>query len=169
METVGSKRRLRVQFNTTLLGKDTITVKNYSRVDSASATFVRVGTPFPENAWENFLYVNRAPWWGDDDTWVQVDIMQVGEAGFAADLSALKGKTITGIKYGQGIPQTIPQSGHKRVCCGTRDITSEPCPPANCPIASVGGALPAMPFMAAVTAAGDCQGLSPQVIAGLDQ
>jgi hypothetical protein len=97
-----------------------------------------------------------------------VDIVQLGDAGFAADLSALEGKTITGIKYGQGIPGMIPQSGHKRVCCGKRDITSEPCPPANCPISSVGGGLPAMPFIAAVSSAGDCQGLAPQVIVGLN-
>ena len=44
------------------------------RAEQASATFVRLGTPLPENAWENLLYVNRAPWWGDDSTWHSVDI-----------------------------------------------------------------------------------------------
>ena len=63
----------------------------------------------------------------------------------------------------------IPQSGHKRVCCGTRDITLNPCPPVSCPIMSVKGGLPAMPFMAAIDPkSGDCQGIHPQVITGLE-
>lgn len=111
IETVDNNRRLRVEFNKTLLGSDTINLKNYSREDKASATFVRVGLPFPDDAWNNYVYKNRAPWWGDDSSWVQVDIVQTSGSGFAADLSKLNGKTITGIKYGQGIPGTIPQSG----------------------------------------------------------
>jgi hypothetical protein len=35
---------------------------NYSKVEQASATFVRIEKPFPDNAWQNLVYVNRAPW-----------------------------------------------------------------------------------------------------------
>ena len=63
---------LRVEFNKTLLGNDTVKVQNYSREEKASATFVRLGVPLPDNAWENLLYKNRAPYWGDDSTWYQV-------------------------------------------------------------------------------------------------
>ena len=109
-------------------------------------------------------YVNRAPWWGDDSSWIQVDIHATADgSGFVLELDReeLKGKTITGVKYGQGIPGMTPQSGHKRVCCGTRDITTNPCPPASCPITSVKGELPAMPFMAKITKNGDCEGKTP--------
>jgi hypothetical protein len=135
----------------------------------ASATFVRLGEPLPSNGWENLVYENRAPYWGDDATWHSVDIKaSPSGTGFVLDLSKLpKGKAVTGVKYGQGIPGMIPQSGHKRVCCGTRDITLNPCPPMNCPISSVEGGLPAMPFTAAINAAGDCVGLKPQMITGL--
>lgn len=171
---------LKVEFNSTLLGTDKIAVSNYSRVEQASATFVRLGTPLPENAWENLLYVNRAPWWGDDSTWHSVDIsLAPSGKGIVLDLEGLYarlpaaalagGTAVTGVKYGQGIPGMIPQSGHKRVCCGTRDISTNPCPPSSCPVSSVAGELPAMPFIAVVTADGDCVGLKPQVITGLSK
>ena len=133
-----------------LSGGDKISLTNYSKAEQASATFVRVGKPFPENAWENLLYINRAPWWGeneslsrcrfklqmiiilprqarhkhgestqkrvarfcrwgDDSTWIQVDIHASADgSGFVLELDGKKeelaGKTITGVKYGQGIP-----------------------------------------------------------------
>ena len=88
--------------------------------------------------------------------------------GIVLDLSKLpKGKKVTAVKYGQGIPGMLPQSGHKRVCCGTRDISVNPCPPDACPVSSVGGALPAMPFLVAVGASGACEGVQPQVVTGL--
>ena len=65
---------LRVEFNRSLLGDDKIMVKPYNRTEKASATFVRLDEPLPENAWQNHVYKNRAPWWGDDSTWFQVDI-----------------------------------------------------------------------------------------------
>ena len=149
--------------------------------------------PLPENAWQNHVYENRAPWWGDDSSWFQVDIAlapsvrQDGSQllllcplrfaehlrtaqgkGIVLDLSKLpKGKKVTAVKYGQGIPGMLPQSGHKRVCCGTRDISVNPCPPDACPVSSVGGALPAMPFLVAVGASGACEGVQPQVVTGL--
>ena len=164
---------LRVEFNTTLLGAEKVEISAYNKTEQASATFVRVGTPLPDNAWENLVYQNRAPWWEDDSTWHSVDIVpSTSGTGFVIDLPSLWarspeliGSAITAVKYGQGIPGTIPQSGHKRVCCGTRDISTNPCPPKNCPISA--GALPAMPFMAALTAAGDCVGIKPMVITGL--
>ena len=131
----------------------------------------------PGNAWENLLYHNRAPYWGDDSTWHSVDISSGGDGhSLILDLAALyerlgptfADQKVTGVKYGQGIPGMIPQSGHKRVCCGTRDITSKPCPPDNCPVSLANGKLPAMPFTARVLGNGQCQGLKPQLIAGLD-
>ena len=74
---------------------------------------------------------------------------------------------MTGVRYGQGIPGSVPQNGHKRVCCGSRDVSVNPCPPDNCPVSLASGALPAMPFIAEVLPTGDCQGLQPQVITGL--
>jgi len=118
VETVGGKRRLRVQFNTSLLGKDKVIVKPYNTSERASATFVRVTEKFPANAWRNFLYENRQPLWSDDSSWIHVDIKQSGDSGFLIDLTKVSGKTITGVKYGQGVPGMSPQSGHKRVCCG---------------------------------------------------
>lgn len=172
---------------------------------------------------------NTACRWGDDSSWIQVDIHATADgSGFVLELdrAELVGKTITGVKYettsvhpkpaiyfslllfrllltcleklvgryGQGIPGMIPQSGaqcvveicettalpsflycvfnacvvigHKRVCCGTRDITLNPCPPASCPITSVKGELPAMPFMASITKSGDCEGKNSKVGAG---
>jgi hypothetical protein len=106
---------------------------------------------------------------GDDSSWFQVDIVLAASGtGVVLDLSSLpKGKKVTAVKYGHGIPGMIPQSGHKRVCCGTRDITLNPCPPNSCPISSKRGKLPAMPFLAAVTPSGDCEGIRPQIITGL--
>ena len=170
------KDQIRLVFNASLLAGDTVRVSNYNKGEQASATFVRVGTPFPDDAWQNLVYKNRAAWWGDDATWIQVNIASATEqanAGVTAtavlvDLSNVPaGRVITGIKYGQGIPGMIPQSGHKRVCCGTRDVSVNPCPPASCPISSASGSLPAMPFLAAITPSGQCRGLNPQVITGL--
>eukprot|EP00912_Choanoflagellata_sp_UC4_P000343 UC4_evm6s209 len=156
--------KLRVEFNKTLLGADSIIVAEYNRTDRASATFVRIDVPFPKDAASNFVYKNRAPYWGDDTTWIQVNIEASGESGFIADLSNLPNNSVvTGIKYGQGIPGTVPQNGHKRVCCGSRDVTLDPCPPENCPVSSAKGQLPAMPFIAKVLD-GECEGLPPQVI-----
>jgi hypothetical protein len=47
--------------------------------------------------------------WGDDSTWIQVDIHASADgSGFVLELDGKKeelaGKTITGVKYGQGIP-----------------------------------------------------------------
>ena len=111
------KASLTVKFNSTLLSGDKVLLANYSKAEQASATFVRVEKPFPADAEQNYLYVNLAPWWGDDSTWIQVDITASADgSGFVLDLSGkeLKGKKITGVKYGQGILGTIPQSGHKR-------------------------------------------------------
>ena len=161
---------LRVNFNRSLLvGGDTVEVRAYDRAERASATFVRLGTPLPADAWKNELYKNRAPWWGDDGTWFPVDISASADGyGFVADLSHLNNHTVTAIKYGQGIPGRVPQSGHGRVCCGSREISLNPCPPDSCPIRSAKQRLPAMPFMAAIDTGGSCSGIRPQIIAGLD-
>ena len=164
LEHTESGLQLRVRFNSTLLSGDNITVKTYNSTERASATFVRVGKPLPVDAYHNYLYANREPWWGDDSSWEQVDIKQASNNEILLDLSNLQG-TVTGVKYGHGIPGMQPQSGHRRVCCGTRDVSKTPCPPDNCPISA--GGLPAMPFMASVTSSGSCAGIQPQVISGL--
>jgi hypothetical protein len=52
---------LRVEFNRSLLGGGggdaLLALRNYSRAEQASATFVRLGEPLPEDAWKNLLYV----------------------------------------------------------------------------------------------------------------
>jgi len=155
-----------IRFNKTLLGSGSLVIGSYDKADKASAVFVKVGSPFPGNAASNFLYANRAPWWGDDSSWMHVDILGAGKGPneVLLDLSPLKGKgVITGVKYGSGTAGTVPQSGHKRVCCGTRDITKTPCAPNKCPLSSSEG-LPAMPFHARVDAtSGVCACIAPQV------
>jgi hypothetical protein len=53
---------LRVEFNRSLLGGGggdaLLALRNYSRAEQASATFVRLGEPLPEDAWKNLLYVS---------------------------------------------------------------------------------------------------------------
>lgn len=162
-------RSITVRFNSTLLSGDAVAVKGYNRTERASAMFVLAGgAQLPDDAYHNYLYTNRAPWWGDDASWVQVDIAAAPGSTDAVvvDTTALKGQRITAIRYGHGIPGTVPQNGHKRVCCGDRDVTRNPCPPASCPISSVAGKLPAMPFMARITAAGKCECMRPQVCDG---
>ena len=65
----------------------------------------------PGNAWENLLYHNRAPYWGDDSTWHSVDISSGGDGhSLILDLAALyerlgptfADQKVTGVKYGQG-------------------------------------------------------------------
>ena len=162
-----------VRFNGTLLGatNDTLVVSPYNRSEQASATFVRVGSPLPPDAERNFLYANRKPWWGDDGSWHPIDLKLDAATGeplrgaaphdVVYDIRPFAGQTITGIKYGHGIPGMHPQSGHARVCCGSRQVSRVPCPPDSCPISSSGG-LPAMPFHAAIVG-GVCRCLAPQL------
>merc|ERR1712003_223509 len=111
--------------------------------------FILLGQDFPPDAAANQLYQNRKPWWGDNSDWKNVDILQAHGSRVIVDLSSLPpGAKLGGVKYGHGIPGLSPQNGHKRVCCGTRDVSHDPCPPASCPLSSAIASLPAMPFMA---------------------
>ena len=84
------------------------------------------------------------------------------------DLSPLNGLTPTAVRYGAGSGGwgiTAPKNnGCGRMCCGpTVDCRMQPCPPESCPIKASGvGELPAVPFVAAITAAGKCQCVAPQ-------
>lgn len=160
------KSQLIIRFNDTFMFGDDLMVTNYSRNEQASAMFVRINVPLPDDAARNSLYENRKPWWGDEDTWVNVDIAAgptPGKHEVVADLSKLPhNAVVTGVKYGHSIPGVFPQSGHFRVCCGTRNMRLDPCPPDSCPIKSSNSQWPAMPFMARIEQ-GTCKCLEPQV------
>jgi hypothetical protein len=158
------KATMAIRFNATLLGSGKLVIGSYDKAEHASAVFVRGGTPFPDNAAENYVYANRKPWWGDDSTWVHVDILGPGKSPneVLLDLAPLEGGVVTGVKYGHGTAGSHPQTGHKRVCCGTRDISRTPCAPKSCPLSSSEG-LPAMPFHAKVDESGACVCIAPQV------
>ena len=156
-----SDEEIVVTFNETFLKGDTIVVSNYSKEHHASAAFVLVGEEFPENAAANYLYENRKPWWGDNSGWKNVEMRFVSSNSIALDISALKGQTLTGVKYGHGVQGVYPENGHVRTCCGTLDISTSYCPPENCPIKSSAADLPAMPFMAQLINS-KCKCLAPQ-------
>jgi hypothetical protein len=170
----GTATELRVEFNQTLLAHDEIAVRNYSHAERASAMYVHVGPPLPMDAYRNLLYQARVPWWEDSAAWVYVDFKQAGPTSIVLDLTPVLGKNVTGVKYGHpviydaaSIPGTKPTHGTHLMCCGTRDTSRTPCPPNSCPISSVEGRLPAMPWLARVMPDGSCEGLRPQIITGL--
>ena len=117
LDRFGGATALRVEFNTSLLGQDKVVIAAYNKSEQASATFVRLGVPLPENAYENLLYENRAPWWGDDSTWFQVDIVaDPSGTGFVIDLPTLFArspelaeKPVTAVKcaYARNRPQSV--------------------------------------------------------------
>jgi hypothetical protein len=88
------------------------------------------------------------------------------------DLSPLGGLAPTAVRYGVGSGGwgiTAPNNnGCGRMCCGpTVDCGREPCPPDSCPIHSTATAagsiaLPAVPFVAAISG-GKCRCAAPQV------
>ena len=103
------------------------------------------------------------------DSWVAVlPVAGPGGNTVTLDLAPLRGATPTAVRYawgagGWGI--TAPDNGGcGRMCCGpTVDCRVQPCPPDSCPIHASGvGGLPAVPFVAAITATGKCQCLPPQ-------
>lgn len=102
------KSQLIIRFNDTFMFGDDLMVTNYSRNEQASAMFVRINVPLPDDAARNSLYENRKPWWGDEDTWVNVDIAAgptPGKHEVVADLSKLPhNAVVTGVKYGHSIP-----------------------------------------------------------------
>jgi len=85
------------------------------------------------------------------------------------DLAPLGGATPMAVRYATGAGGwgiTAPSNGGcGRMCCGpTVDCRVQPCPPDSCPIKASGtGGMPAVPFVAAITPAGKCACVPPQV------
>ena len=63
-KTAQGGSQLRVRFNKTLLGADTVVVKPYNKEEKASATFVRIGARFPADAWNNLVVRRTAAVFG---------------------------------------------------------------------------------------------------------
>mmetsp|Transcript_8561 Transcript_8561/g.25584 ORF Transcript_8561/g.25584 Transcript_8561/m.25584 type:complete len:156 (-) Transcript_8561:323-790(-) len=151
---------LRIKFNKTLLGADTIALAAYNKTEQASVTWALLDTELPGDADGNYVYANRQPWWGDSAAWTNVDIVGVDGPSIIVQLPATG--TVKAIQYGHVSPKGHPQSGHYKVCCGNRDFGTDPCAPESCPLALARGGLPAMPFHAAVVN-GKCSCFAPQV------
>jgi hypothetical protein len=63
----------------------------------------------------NYRYDNRAAWWGDDGTWINVDLrLDAATGDVLADLPA-DGGELTAVQYGHVSPKGHPQSGHDKV------------------------------------------------------
>ena len=86
------------------------------------------------------------------------------------DLAPLKGVAPTAVRYASGagsggwLPGKTTGPDCQRTCCGLgQDCSLKPCPPGSCPLKASGvGALPAVPFHAAIVA-GVCKCVPPQV------
>lgn len=152
-----------VRFNSSLLFGEKVQVANYNKTEQASVMWVRVDKEVPEDAAQNHLYGNRAPWWGDDSSWKNVNIQAYGDDGKSILVTDLpESGTITAIRYGHISPKGHPQSGHFKLCCGNRDFKVDPCAPESCPLFTSGpNSLPAMPFHAAFVG-GKCKCFAPQ-------
>ena len=150
---------LRLKFDAELLKGDTVALREYNQMDRASVTWVKMGESPPIDADRNWRYDNRAPWWGDDESWTNVDISLDG-----GDVLALlpSGVRPTAVQYGHLSPKGHPQNGHDKICCGDRDFTKGGCPPESCPLSATASRLPAMPFHARIIG-GKCKCFAPQV------
>lgn len=92
-------RTLRIKFNSSLLGGDTIELANYNRSEEASVTWALLDTDVPSDADANYVYQNRQPWWGDSAAWTNVNILSVDGASILVELP-LTG-TLKAIQYGR--------------------------------------------------------------------
>jgi len=167
----GSK--LQLLFNATLLAGETVSWSKGATVEAENtALYVLVGSSLPEDAAANH-HDSSNSYAGSYSNgnelgvtgWVAVNAREgPGPATLTVDLSSLNGATPTAVRYafgtgGWGAPFV------DRMCCGpTVDVTLEPCAPASCPLKATGpNTLPAVPFVAAITPAGKCACLPPQV------
>jgi len=158
-----TKHQVVISFNSTLLKNDAVRVADYNKTEEASVMWVLMTTNrtrIPEDAWHNYVYVNRAPWWGDNADWVNVNIAS-GPVSNSVIAQLPDHGEVLAIKYGHGSPKGNPENGHMKQCCGNRNFGLDPCPPESCPLWSKTQRLPAMPFMAQVVN-GRCQCLKPQ-------
>ncbi len=101
----------------------------------------------------------------DSGHWVAVTISLQSGTTVVADLAPLSGSAPQAIKYAWGATGGKPNDADV-VCCPA-DASGE-CVPGMCPIsvaqkAAFGGALPANPFLAQITAGGKCACPPPQV------
>jgi len=166
-------------FNATLLKNEHVVVSKPPNADPLSlalentATYVLVNSSLDLEALQHNHHGGdsnsyKGPYSAGNqygvEGWVAV-LPTVGPQGntVTLDLGPLKGASPTAVRYatgsgGWGI--TAPHnSGCGRMCCGpTVDCRLQPCPPDSCPIKASGtGGLPALPFVAAITASGKCQ------------
>ena len=167
-------RSLTLRFNATLLAGASVAVSDYNKSEAveASAVFVLVNATLPADEGQNFPMPSRpyspfgpGPEWGVFG-WVNVGVAALSSTAVTVDLSRLNGATPTAIRYAAGSGGILHDA---RICCGAIVLTTEPCPPGSCPITAgapvgsgSGGALPAMPFLAAIEG-GVCKCLPPQV------
>lgn len=164
--------RLQIRFNASLMAGQNLTWSAGATVQAeTTALYVLVNASLPANASANHHAPSntyRGPFSNGNELgvegWVAVNAATgPGPAAITVDLSSLQGQRPTAVRYawggsGQGAPFQA------RMCCGpTVDITLEPCAPGSCPLKMTGpGALPAVPFVAAINAAGQCECLQPQ-------
>lgn len=131
--------------------------------------------PWPGPVWGKY----RGPYADGNEMGVTGWVAVAAKAGAApntleVDLATLPaGARVAAVRYGVGSggynsttgDYLVRSLGSSRVCCGPHvDPALEPCAPESCPIKATGdGALPAVPFFAAITKAGVCSCFSPQV------
>ncbi|KAJ9456122.1 hypothetical protein DIPPA_18274 [Diplonema papillatum] len=147
-----------IKFNTTLLGKDSVTVGPYweSHVDiltNASLFCLQANNPLAatlckdNGAGQEVVFptaINLVA------AWSTVNITSAGTSSISADVSSLAG-SVYGVRYMWG-----------GFCCDGRPPTSDPCPVASCPLKGSPSQLPANPFVAKIVN-GKCSCVAPQV------
>ena len=158
---------LQIQFNTSLLRSDKITVQKYNSTAGLSFLDVQID---PDNYCLEPQYVNNSnhsqgmfcPSWAGgpsknnsnlDGGWIRLDVVQGTSSSVTVDLSPLNGTTPTAVRYAWGITD----------CCDHSDPTlyvTHGCV-ANCPIMGVSG-LPANPFNAKIVN-GKCECVAPTI------
>lgn len=163
--------QLILTFNSTLLRNESVTFSPGATVEAENtALYVLVNNSLPENADAGHhdsspgayagTYANGNEW--GVRGWVPVTATRgPGPQQLTVDLSGL-GARPTAVRYASGTGGWGAPF-QNRMCCGpTVDVQLEPCAPESCPIKASGpGALPAAPFVAAITPAGKCQCLAP--------
>lgn len=121
-EASDGSRTLRIKFNATMLGNDTIELSAYNKSEEASVTWALMDADVPEDADANYVYANRQPWWGDSSAWVNVDILSVDGSSILVQLPPTG--TLKAIQYGR------ESSCSASVCRRTSDRNSfQICPP----------------------------------------
>ena len=183
---------LTLRFNATLLKGERITVSKPPLADPLSlalentALYVLANATLPDNvghyhnpcdyaSTEPCAYEYKGPFSTGNELGVEGWVAVMPSAGPGAnevtvDLAPLKGVAPTAVRYASGagsggwLPGKTTGPDCQRTCCGLgQDCSLKPCPPGSCPLKASGvGALPAVPFHAAIVA-GVCKCVPPQV------